>query len=476
MSRPSVASDATGHGSPVRSTLPGRAVHGAAQRLDAAVFAGLCAVGLGLWLDPPVFAALALIGAAICLAATAPVAAIAAIVAAVPLAYQPVAIGGRAVSLLELAIVVGVLGTAPAVASAALTAHGRARLRRAAGPPATSVAAAALALAGAVSLAFVAEPERIGASLREVRWTVVEPLALFLLCRWALRDDADRRLPILALVGTATLVGGFAVGQALTGSGGLATGDVVRARLAFPHPNNLAFFLERAAVFAVGLAVLGHRRPVGMAAAAIAVAGVVTTFSRGGLLAVGCGVAVILAVRRDRRAWVGFAGAIVVVGLVLAATAGGRLADTGGTGGEATRLPIWRSSVRMALDHPLTGVGPDQFLYQYWRRYVEPGAWPERQTSHPHNLVLDVWLRLGILGLAAFAALAAAVGLAARRSAALRPRERAVAVSAVAALVAGAVHGMVDNGYFLPDVAALTWFLMALVEWAPAGEPPDSRT
>src|SRR5690606_28194054 len=84
-----------------------------------------------------------------------------------------------------------------------------------------------------------------------------------------------------------------------------------------------------------------------------------------------------------------------------------RLIDAGGSGAEPTRLTIWRAGWRMVLDHPIFGVGPDQFLYQYSRRYIEPMGWPERYTSHPHNLLLDVWLRLGVLGLAAMATLVA---------------------------------------------------------------------
>ena len=40
----------------------------------------------------------------------------------------------------------------------------------------------------------------------------------------------------------------------------------------------------------------------------------------------------------------------------------------------------------------------------------------------------------------------------------------ALALGALAALVTGFVHGMVDNGFFLPDLAVLTWFAIALIE------------
>ena len=52
----------------------------------------------------------------------------------------------------------------------------------------------------------------------------------------------------------------------------------------------------------------------------------------------------------------------------------------------------------MIRDHPWTGVGLDQFLGQYSRRYVRIEGWPEHYTSHPHDIVLDFWLSLGIPG------------------------------------------------------------------------------
>ena len=53
----------------------------------------------------------------------------------------------------------------------------------------------------------------------------------------------------------------------------------------------------------------------------------------------------------------------------------------------------------MIGDHPLLGVGLDNFLYAYRSHYVLPTAWEEFNLSHPHNVVLDFWLRLGLPGL-----------------------------------------------------------------------------
>ena len=54
----------------------------------------------------------------------------------------------------------------------------------------------------------------------------------------------------------------------------------------------------------------------------------------------------------------------------------------------------------MIANHPLRGVGLDGFLYAYRSRYVLPSAWEEPNLSHPHNLLLDAWTRLGLAGVA----------------------------------------------------------------------------
>jgi O-antigen ligase len=175
------------------------------------------------------------------------------------------------------------------------------------------------------------------------------------------------------------------------------------------------------------------------------------------------GIGAVLLLDRSRRHGLVYLAGVAGLAIGAVAIAGERLLDSGGSGVEATRFPIWRSSLRMIADRPWTGVGLDQFYYQYWRRYVEPAGWAERYTSHPHDLILDVWLRLGILGPIWLALIVGGVIVVGRRwqQTGCVP---AVAVAAAAALATGAVHGLVDNGYFLPDLAAMTWILVALME------------
>lgn len=83
------------------------------------------------------------------------------------------------------------------------------------------------------------------------------------------------------------------------------------------------------------------------------------------------------------------------------------------TGPSAYRL-LNEAAFRMAADHPLTGVGPDGYG-AHFARYVTPerrhGAWPVVRASvvAPHSVWQGSAARLGLIGLGALLAVAAAV-------------------------------------------------------------------
>jgi O-antigen ligase len=142
------------------------------------------------------------------------------------------------------------------------------------------------------------------------------------------------------------------------------------------------------------------------------------------------------------------------------------VADTGDS--IDTRATIWRAAWNMIRDRPFTGVGLDQFLGQYGRRYVRPDGWAERYTSHPHNLVLDFWLSLGIGGLAVLWVMIEVTWRRVKLS--WHQSIWSVNRAAVAMIVAGFAHGLIDNSFFLPYLATLTWIGLTL------GSSVDERT
>lgn len=434
-------------------------------RTFLAVIATLLYLGLGAVVargmaDTLVIAGV-VIAVAIVLACISPMAAAGAMLLAASTWQHLYAMPKGSFSLLELAVVTGVLGIGIRwlvdVVRSGVDGIGRVI------PPATvTVPAGLLVLATGVSLLTLAQPQYRDESLREVRFTIVEPLAAFVAIRWALRSSVARWWVASMAIVAGSVVAGYGAYQSLVDDNGVRTGSLIRAIGPYSHPNNLGLYLERTFLFTAGIAAYKARWWPLWLLGVIQLVGIALTWSRGSFIAVTVGLAIILLMRR-LWAWVVVLAGVGAFGAIVAwLVAPDRIADIGGSGNEPTRFAIWRSAWRMLEDHPIFGVGPDQFLYEYFRRYVEPSGWNERWTSHPHNLVLDVWLRLGAIGLAAMILVVIGLVIWCWRKRHVLSQDP-VASGALAALIGGAAHAMVDVGYFLPDLAFLTWAMLAFI-------------
>jgi O-antigen ligase len=142
---------------------------------------------------------------------------------------------------------------------------------------------------------------------------------------------------------------------------------------------------------------------------------------------------------------------------------GARLGLTGGT--SFLRINLWKATLVMIKDHPILGVGLDNFLYAYRGRYMLPEAWAESSLSHPHNVVLDYAARLGLVGLAIGLWLQLAFWKIALPLRKLQdPMSRALAIGLMASMVDFLAHGMVDAAYFVVDLAFVFFVTLALMQ------------
>ena len=421
--------------------------------------AALAAAAL-LWyaLAPAVGLALLGAGALVAVAFAQPRIGLSAVVATLPTYYFPRQLGGLAFSLPETAL-----------ACTAMAVVLRAALRRDVQPRGSRFdgAVALLLLAALLSLL---PTEYLRLSLRALRTLVLEPLLFFYLVR-ALCPDLPSVRPLwLALLGAASAISLMALAQVGARLNVVEVEGVRRALGLYPSPNHLALFLGRALPLAAALAcwVPRWRGPASAATLVIGLA-LAATFSIGGWLGAATSGAV-LALLLGRRTLVGFAGtclAAAVVVLVLGERLGiARLQPGGATA--TFRQQIWTSALAMVRDHPLLGIGLDNFLYRYQLEYMLPEAWAEPNISHPHNWLLQFWLELGLLGLAAFLVLLIQFSrLACRAWCAARAAETRALVAGVTASLAGwLVHGALDNSYFLVDLSVLFWLHLAIVELA----------
>jgi O-antigen ligase len=427
------------------------------------VWAASIAVGAAAWEFSGTPVAGACLVLAILLSTASPSGALYATCAAIPLVFRPIEIGSLQLGLLELGILVTAAGTALRTLFDFIE-NRRNPNHVWIGSRMSWILAILLVSAGTLSLVWMPYGTHRAEALRTWRWVIVEPILLFVLARMTVALHG-RALLTTAIVLPATVVSIGAIWQLGFSSSGFSVDDVQRSTSTYLHPNNLALYLERAAMLALAPALFlrSRFRLIFLVLVALLALGVASTFSRGALLGLGAGCAVILLAHPVRHGWRILAGGFAVVVATFALLAGSRFSGSDSSGFVDTRRYLWEGARNMLRDFPITGIGLDQFLWLNQSRYIDPRIWSERYASHPHNLMLDSWLSLGVLGLAL---LGLFIGLGAWivfRSHTGRAHLSPWQLGAIGCLAAGLGHGLVDNGYFLADLSAMTWLAIALV-------------
>jgi putative inorganic carbon (HCO3(-)) transporter len=337
----------------------------------------------------------------------------------------------------------------------------------------------------AVASFFVAEYRHV--ALRELRVLILEPVLFYLMLRTSRLDDkAIWRVVhffvlgavIVALLGLAQYA--FCEVEAVR----QALGDVIRAeggfhrlRSVYGSPNSVGLYLGRVLPVLVAVAMFGASRSqriaYGVAVVPVGLA-VLLSFSKGALLiGVPLSLLALGVLAGGRWLWASLgaiaAGIVAAIPLLRTPRFASLLDPSRGT--LFFRLHLWRSSWAMFRDHPLLGVGPDNFLYHYRGRYILPAAWEEPHLSQAHNILLDYATRMGIVGLAAGAWLQIAFWRAALPLRHLTdPDHRALALGLMCSMVNFLSHGFVDASYFLIDLAFAFFLTLGVVQWLSRSE------
>jgi O-antigen ligase len=327
----------------------------------------------------------------------------------------------------------------------------------------------ALVLIGALSLNWATH---LQVARRELRVVLIESALYYALIRVAVRSPRAHQRVIEGWLLGAVAVSGLGIAQLLLGHNLITAEGVWRVRGLYGSPNNLALYLERALPVLLALAWRGQhpiaRRLYALAALPV-LAALLMTLSKGALL-IGLPAALLALglAQRDRRATWLAVGAVALVALLIlpfAFTERFQSILNLKAGTAFFRLKLWHSTLNMIADHPLTGVGLDNFLYYYRSRYVLPSAWGELDLSHPHNLILDAWTRLGIAGVAVVTwLLVSFFRLVWRQLHTVSGDRHALLLGLLAAMVGGLAHGMLDHALFLIDLAFVFGLMMAVVQ------------
>lgn len=319
-----------------------------------------------------------------------------------------------------------------------------------------------LAMLAAATVAVFIAPNH-WAALGIWRAYFLEPMILFVIAVHVLKNKQD-----VQNLFSAFAVGGLAVSivaiiQFITGAGIPKPWDVERRVTSlFPFPNAVGLYLGP--IIMIGAANLLKNSGKKWLWAVTVLLGLVATIMAQSEAAIAAVIItsfiLLLLDKRTRR----FAAAAAVVTIIVVAAIAplrtflwqkATLQDFSGE----VRRAMWSETVEMLKDRPLLGAG----LSGYKTAVAPYHRHPEWEIfQYPHQIILNIWTELGVLGLVVFAALAILVV----RSTFATSETHATFVTpeslaAFAALFEMTLHGLVDVPYFKNDLATMTWLLLA---------------
>jgi O-antigen ligase len=311
------------------------------------------------------------------------------------------------------------------------------------------------------------------AAVTELRTLIVEPALFYLMLRMTIRDRRTLLLLIDLLLLAAVIV--CAIGWVMYVRGeAIITAEDGARRLAsvYGSPNNVGLLIGRCVPFLLAFSLLRvdrRRQTASKVALALLLVTAILSQSVGALfIGIPAAITAALALIYRRRAVI----PIITLGMVFTAALflalqfprfERALNFTEGT--TFARIRVWQSAVQAIQDRPLTGLGLDQFLYAFRGQYILPDAWEDPSLSHPHNILLDYWTRLGLPGMLTLIVVQGAFwrrGLRAYQQ--IRPDqplEMAVMVGILGSMINLLAHGLVDNSVFVIDLAIIWMFLLA---------------
>jgi O-antigen ligase len=327
---------------------------------------------------------------------------------------------------------------------------------------------------GTLTLLFLTPGTRRGLIIGLRAYSIlVEPIAVYAIAVMTLRGHGNRlRLALDVLFATAVLVSLAGMVEAVDYAlhPRPEVGGYHRVDSLFNHPNSLALYLTRTLPLFGSLALAlpaaeKRRRLVYLGGAVLMGVAMLLSGSRGGWLAVAAA-ALLVGALAGRWRWLLPAGAVAAGGVALLVLTGeNRLSSLfySGRGSANTRQRLWKAAVEEIGKSPLWGTGLGNV--RWMRRYIPQKRLVGTELIDAHNLFLDFWSKLGIVGLLAILWL---VGrfyhLAVRAFRRGDETTRAVALGLLAAMSAALVHGLVDAFYFNVQLAVMFWLMLGIAE------------
>lgn len=300
-------------------------------------------------------------------------------------------------------------------------------------------------------IGFVVSPDRL-AALGLLKSYIIAPMLVGTMVL-TIRPQLSRVVGTFAIVIAYVVL--IALVQYLTGFGIPAPwnirGEEFRLTSIFEYPNAVGLFV--APVIALIFAYCIHaRRREWWLVGTVAFGAVALVLSRsdGGLLAFAAALMFTMLYTRHRWWAISFTIAVSIGALFYPPSQAVLFFQD--TSGEV-RLALWQGTINLLQHHPFVGAGlagfPDLYAQYKLARHSE-------LLLYPHNLFLDFWVELGILGLVWLIIHCVWFFVTLQKK---RSPETIVLMSAMVAIV---TYGLVDVVYFKNDLAVVFWLLMTL--------------
>lgn len=293
----------------------------------------------------------------------------------------------------------------------------------------------------------------------------VEPILFFLLISQNLKDKESLRLMLRALLLSALVISIWAIVQKFTGWGiphpWLEERRVVGP---YPYPNAVGLFLAPLFIFFIYMRQFMYDacKKAVFVILPLMLTAIILAKTESGLVAITVVLGAIqIRAQKDKTKRIAAFVIAFVLAFVLASqpaplkpvTDKLLLKDWSGI----VRRVTWNETIQMLKDRPIFGAGLagyQQTLAPYHTSKIEI-------FLYPHNIILNFWSEIGLLGLLAFGWLVTAFLIKVKKMI-KDERLKPFALASGGAVAVMLIHGLVDVPYFKNDLSMLFWLMLAI--------------
>jgi putative inorganic carbon (HCO3(-)) transporter len=318
-------------------------------------------------------------------------------------------------------------------------------------------------LAGIIST--IVSPEMVKA-LGQLKAFIIEPILLFYAMVLTIETEEQLQIMLRYLFWSAVILSGFGIFQYYSfihlplrfwGNGS----EVERITSFFDYPNALSLFLAPliglfAALWVNKYAIIKNQW-VSLAGLGVLTAALLLTFSRGAWVALAVGLFLIL-LQKYKAKKVIVPSVVLLVLLALIPGVWQRISLGISDPSSLAHFDLMQAGLQQIAQNPIFGNGLAGF------------ATLNLGVEYPHNIILNFWVAMGLLGLVAFCWIVYLCYQKYKKNparhastlAGVAGRPQLLTLAASIYLLILITHGLVDVPYFKNDLSILFWFVVAM--------------